>query len=84
MPIRIDPDAYYSPAEAEPILHKKPNTQAKDRCLVNGPVYVKLGKAILYRGRDLLDHVQDRRVRHGAEYRDRFVRGHDPEDLSQT
>ena len=44
MPIRIDPDALYSPEDAEPILRKKPSTQAKDRCLGNGPPFVKLGK----------------------------------------
>ena len=74
MPITVDPNALYSDEEAAPILRKNPRTQAKDRCLGRGPTYVKAGKTILYKGSDLLDFLNERRVAHGTEYRERFGR----------
>ena len=67
----IDPDAWYTPQEAEPILGQSRATQAKDRCLGRGCPYTKRGKLILYRGHDLLAALEAGRVRHGAEFRER-------------
>lgn len=73
MAILIDPDAFYDPTEYAPVSGKSPATQAKDRSLGQGCPYVKLGRRILYRGADILAHLEERRVRHGAEYKSRFA-----------
>lgn len=50
----LDPELRYSPAEAAEYLGVSEPTLAKWRCLHKGPSYQKVGRAITYRGRDLL------------------------------
>jgi hypothetical protein len=75
MAFTIDPDSYYSPQEAAPILGRKPSTLAKERCRGTGAKFVKNGKAVFYRGADMIEHLAARTVTHGAEYRERFGNG---------
>ena len=50
----IDSERTYSPGEAATYLRVTTATLAKWRCRDKGPAYLKVGKAISYRGRDLL------------------------------
>jgi hypothetical protein len=50
----LDPERTYSPGEAAAYLRVTTATLAKWRCFDKGPAYLKVGKAISYRGRDLI------------------------------
>lgn len=52
------------PAEAATILLTTVGTLAQWRYLRRGPAYIKVGRSVAYRLRDLLDYVEQTRVAH--------------------
>lgn len=50
---RFDPDRYYLTTDAELLLLGSPPTLAQHRHEGKGPRFVRLGRRVLYRGRDL-------------------------------
>jgi hypothetical protein len=50
----LEPALSYSPAETATYLGVTTQTLAKWRCAGRGPSYMKIGRAISYRGRDIL------------------------------
>lgn len=68
MPITIDPNVIYSEQEYADLVGKQITTVRKDRSRGTGPAFVKLGAGTFYRGADILEFMERRRVRHGAQY----------------
>lgn len=71
MPISIDPDAFYSDAEYCDVRGIKKATSATERSRGEGPRFRKLGKAIFYRGSDLIAFFDARSGAHGAEIKEK-------------
>ena len=59
----INPDAYYTEAEASALRRKSPRTLARERLSGTGCVYVRNGKGVLYRGSSILEWMQQRTFR---------------------
>jgi hypothetical protein len=68
---QIEPDSYYSPQEYGAFEKKKGSTLAKERSLGTGPSFIRVGRTILYQGKDILQHWTERRARHSAERREK-------------
>ncbi len=56
----INPDAYYTEAEASALRRKSPRTLARERLLGTGCPYVRNGKGVLYRGAAILEWMNKR------------------------
>ena len=61
-----DDDTLNAPAAAL-LLGMRMATLAKMRCMGGGPVFIKAGRRVLYRRRDILDWLDARRVRNTTE-----------------
>lgn len=53
----IDPERLYTPDEWAAIKGVSPKTLAKNRSLLIGEGFVKLGRAVFYRGSDIIEAV---------------------------
>jgi hypothetical protein len=54
-----------TPIEAAAILKVKPNTLAKWRVTGEGPPFIRVGRSVRYRARDIACFI-DRRTRHST------------------
>lgn len=55
---KIDPERLYSPTEWAEISRRSLKTLAKNRSLRAGEPFVKLGRAVFYRGSDIISHIE--------------------------
>jgi len=58
--------ALVTPAEAAAFLLTTVGTLAQWRYLRRGPAYIKVGRSVAYRLRDLFDYVEQTRVSHNG------------------
>ena len=58
----FDPDALYLVDDPALLKIGPPGTLANWRCQGKGPAYLRLGKRVCYRGRDLLDWLESKVV----------------------
>lgn len=57
----IDPDKLYSTKQTADFLHMSDSWLAKGRLKGDGPPYVKLGRAVRYQGRDIIEHLKSKK-----------------------
>ena len=60
--MKIDPTEIYEPTSKQLRLIGKPQTLARYRHEGRGPNYLKLGKKILYRGKDIIHWLNTHEV----------------------
>lgn len=56
----IDPEAIYTEAESADILRVSRSFLAKKRLTGDGPQFLKIGRAVRYTGRGLIDYKKAR------------------------
>jgi hypothetical protein len=57
----IDPDKLYSTKETAVLLNMSGSWLAKGRLSGDGPRYVKLGRAVKYQGRDIIEYLKSKK-----------------------
>ena len=55
---KIEPERLYTPAEWAVISDRTVKTLAKNRTLRAGEPFLKIGRAVYYRGSDILTHIE--------------------------
>ncbi|QTN34677.1 helix-turn-helix transcriptional regulator [Cognatishimia activa] len=64
--MNIEADRFYSPCAPELNTVAAKQTLAKWRSAGKGPAYIKSGSRVLYKGADVLEWLQERRVQPNA------------------
>jgi hypothetical protein len=65
--MKIDPDALYSTGPAAKGLDLEASTLEAWRCRGGGPRFIKVGRLVKYRGRDLIAFLDERTCRNTIE-----------------
>ncbi len=67
----IDPDALFTEGDAAELLAVSKRTLQAWRLKGGGPVYVRCGRAVRYRRKNLIEWMEERSVRHTSEHEER-------------
>ncbi|MDV3124672.1 DNA-binding protein [Mycobacterium sp. 21AC1] len=63
MAVTLDnPDALYPPKDVAEFRHTSPGALAQERFRGAGPRYIRVGRRVLYRARDLADYLDTHTV----------------------
>lgn len=64
---QIEPEKLYTPKEWASVRGVTEKTLAKNRSQRTGEPFIKVGRAVYYRGSDIIRHFEDRLERTGRE-----------------